>query len=458
MPANVVKTSKDEKLWKKAKKQAEKEGQADNWAYIMAIYQKMKGVKKSLFDILKDFGQRKYYLRIPEKGSRKGNKRWRYFYSKGEYDSFLKNQTGVKSSTIKAKEKKKAGDNIKSGSKNKKRNFKIERKDIEEKMPGRIRLLVKNSKVNLVASDGDRQLWAMDSEGTIIFYEINKGDINIFDTKTIDENRAELIAEARKAFLASKHVSKGVLFGLSFILDFDLIKSQLDIFGKEEVQKPGSRGGKFWIDKQGKVRHGDRPDGWKQQVRQEIDEIEKSIKGKKVLLPSRKNPRVRRWMNPEELGQIHLFEKPLKGGEGVSLNKPTPKQIMQKQSELALKAKLKSGELLKFIENTAADGIKLRQIATQVLQGKLSDDEGARKLKEVVRAASMAVQSKKSEKSMIVNMRLGNKIACINLTKAAAELSFLDNVQNIKKESSVKKKMKGINQQAALILLMQKLK
>jgi hypothetical protein len=43
MPVSVVKTKEDEKAWKKAKKQAEKQGQGDNYAYIMSIYKNMTG-------------------------------------------------------------------------------------------------------------------------------------------------------------------------------------------------------------------------------------------------------------------------------------------------------------------------------------------------------------------------------------------------------------------------------
>jgi ribosomal protein L37E len=43
MPANVVKTREDEERWKEAKKQAAKQGQSRNYAYIMGIYQRMLG-------------------------------------------------------------------------------------------------------------------------------------------------------------------------------------------------------------------------------------------------------------------------------------------------------------------------------------------------------------------------------------------------------------------------------
>lgn len=41
MPSNVVKSPKDEKLWDRAKEQAEKQGHKENWAYVMAIYKNM---------------------------------------------------------------------------------------------------------------------------------------------------------------------------------------------------------------------------------------------------------------------------------------------------------------------------------------------------------------------------------------------------------------------------------
>ena len=43
MPTNVVKTKRDEHLWKKARARAAAEGHAKDWPYIMGIYQKMKG-------------------------------------------------------------------------------------------------------------------------------------------------------------------------------------------------------------------------------------------------------------------------------------------------------------------------------------------------------------------------------------------------------------------------------
>ncbi len=43
MPSNIVKTANDERLWEKAKRQAKKEGQSGNYAYINGIFQKMKG-------------------------------------------------------------------------------------------------------------------------------------------------------------------------------------------------------------------------------------------------------------------------------------------------------------------------------------------------------------------------------------------------------------------------------
>jgi hypothetical protein len=50
MPVGVVKNSRDEHLWNKAKSVAEKQGRAKDWAYIMGIYQKMSGdhAEKSL--------------------------------------------------------------------------------------------------------------------------------------------------------------------------------------------------------------------------------------------------------------------------------------------------------------------------------------------------------------------------------------------------------------------------
>lgn len=46
MPANAVKTERDEHLWDRAKTQAKKQGRNKDYAYIMGIYQRMKGVQK----------------------------------------------------------------------------------------------------------------------------------------------------------------------------------------------------------------------------------------------------------------------------------------------------------------------------------------------------------------------------------------------------------------------------
>jgi predicted ABC-type ATPase len=45
MPTNVVKTHEDEEHWEKAKQKAAEEGHAEDWAYVMSIYQKMRGGK-----------------------------------------------------------------------------------------------------------------------------------------------------------------------------------------------------------------------------------------------------------------------------------------------------------------------------------------------------------------------------------------------------------------------------
>lgn len=47
MPVNVVKTNEDERHWQKAKSLAEQQGHKEDWAYVMGIYQKMKGTSKS---------------------------------------------------------------------------------------------------------------------------------------------------------------------------------------------------------------------------------------------------------------------------------------------------------------------------------------------------------------------------------------------------------------------------
>jgi hypothetical protein len=47
MPTNVVKTARDERLWKRAKEQASSEGKSGNYAYIMGIYKRMKARQKA---------------------------------------------------------------------------------------------------------------------------------------------------------------------------------------------------------------------------------------------------------------------------------------------------------------------------------------------------------------------------------------------------------------------------
>lgn len=54
MPNNLVKTPEDEKHWKEAKQLAKKEGKLKtigskdkgNWAYVVRIYENLKGGKK----------------------------------------------------------------------------------------------------------------------------------------------------------------------------------------------------------------------------------------------------------------------------------------------------------------------------------------------------------------------------------------------------------------------------
>jgi len=48
MPANVVKTGEQERLWNKAKGLAEKQGHAKDWPYIMGIFKQMGAMTKSL--------------------------------------------------------------------------------------------------------------------------------------------------------------------------------------------------------------------------------------------------------------------------------------------------------------------------------------------------------------------------------------------------------------------------
>ena len=46
MPINVVHNSEEERLWEKAKKIAEQNGQKENWPYVMGIYKKMTKYEK----------------------------------------------------------------------------------------------------------------------------------------------------------------------------------------------------------------------------------------------------------------------------------------------------------------------------------------------------------------------------------------------------------------------------
>ncbi len=47
MPANVVHSAEQERLWEKAKAQAEEQGRAKDWQYIMGIFKRMGGLEKS---------------------------------------------------------------------------------------------------------------------------------------------------------------------------------------------------------------------------------------------------------------------------------------------------------------------------------------------------------------------------------------------------------------------------
>lgn len=42
MPANIVKTERDERLWSKAKAQAKEQGREEDWAYVTGIFKRMK--------------------------------------------------------------------------------------------------------------------------------------------------------------------------------------------------------------------------------------------------------------------------------------------------------------------------------------------------------------------------------------------------------------------------------
>lgn len=63
MPANVVKSERDEKLWNKAKKKAKEQGKGEDYAYIMGIYKKMKGDNSDNGDSEKEAAFRRGYYR-----------------------------------------------------------------------------------------------------------------------------------------------------------------------------------------------------------------------------------------------------------------------------------------------------------------------------------------------------------------------------------------------------------
>ena len=46
MPTNLVRTEADEARWEKAKAQAAAEGKAGKWAYVVSIFENMKGKPK----------------------------------------------------------------------------------------------------------------------------------------------------------------------------------------------------------------------------------------------------------------------------------------------------------------------------------------------------------------------------------------------------------------------------
>ncbi len=48
MPSNLVKSKRDEDLWKKARFAAKKRGSNKNFALVNHIYQRMKAAKKKL--------------------------------------------------------------------------------------------------------------------------------------------------------------------------------------------------------------------------------------------------------------------------------------------------------------------------------------------------------------------------------------------------------------------------
>jgi len=99
MPASMVKTNRDEKLWTQAKDRAAAEGHEGDWPYVVGIFQRMKrgtakgahlpgmlllpeGYGRRLWGLLKGAGH-KYIKRVPIPGkyTKNGKPRYRYYYS-----------------------------------------------------------------------------------------------------------------------------------------------------------------------------------------------------------------------------------------------------------------------------------------------------------------------------------------------------------------------------------------
>lgn len=98
MPASMVKTKRDEKLWTQAKDRAAAEGHEGDWPYVVGIFQRMKrgtakgahlpgmlllpeGYGRRVWGLLKGAGHR--YIRrvpIPGKTTKTGKPRYRYYY------------------------------------------------------------------------------------------------------------------------------------------------------------------------------------------------------------------------------------------------------------------------------------------------------------------------------------------------------------------------------------------
>lgn len=75
MPANVVQTPEQERLWNKAKRIAKKQGRDKDYSYVMGIFKKMKGMEKSGMPGLSKLGQNNIWKVAQNKARQAGKDR-----------------------------------------------------------------------------------------------------------------------------------------------------------------------------------------------------------------------------------------------------------------------------------------------------------------------------------------------------------------------------------------------